>query len=329
MWCVCGQFLCVSDSICIWIHWLQLCGVCSPPRTLQDILEKICKEVDEYSEYLMEVRREHILSDCLRNVASHDFHPTKCIKVQWLELITSVVHICVGIVIGLSMRVCEDWLILFYCRLFSLEKRGRMAVGHEENCGVSLAYPFKALSLREWRVLWFYDMIQLLCRYAYLCLLALYQPIKLAQHTLFLPRCASICAALVTVLSKNELFMFFKSSFVFICTSVITFLSVKLLLQDWLLDGYVHCSGGVRISLYTQRCVWIPHWQGSQQPDSWLHCHTWLWSQSNCGQGKCIDHGNEFCFNVCVKNNKNELWADHGFPLYVPPPLPICTLLWV
>jgi len=38
----------------------------------------------------MEVRREHILSDCLRNVASDDFHPTKCIKVQWLELSTSL-----------------------------------------------------------------------------------------------------------------------------------------------------------------------------------------------------------------------------------------------
>lgn len=109
MWCVCGQFLCVSDSICIWIHWLQLCGVCSPPRTLQGILEKICKEVDEYSEYLMEVRREHILSDCLRNVASHDFHPTKCIKVQWLlVLYISVLVLLLGCQ---CVYVRTDW----YC----------------------------------------------------------------------------------------------------------------------------------------------------------------------------------------------------------------------
>ena len=50
---------------------------------LQDILIRLSQGVDFFTEYLLEVRRSHILTDCLRGAKSRDFSPTKRIKVNF------------------------------------------------------------------------------------------------------------------------------------------------------------------------------------------------------------------------------------------------------
>lgn len=49
---------------------------------LQDILMRLSQGVDFFVEYILEVRRSHILTDCLRGVSRHDFSPSKHIKVH-------------------------------------------------------------------------------------------------------------------------------------------------------------------------------------------------------------------------------------------------------
>ena len=53
----------------------------SPSISLQSALISIAGKVKKNQEYVFEIRREHILRDCLRNVSTYDFSPTKCIKV--------------------------------------------------------------------------------------------------------------------------------------------------------------------------------------------------------------------------------------------------------
>ena len=43
--------------------------------------------MDNFDEYVIEIRRTHVLADCMRAVDRHGFDPTKCIKVLLLDLL--------------------------------------------------------------------------------------------------------------------------------------------------------------------------------------------------------------------------------------------------
>ena len=51
------------------------------PYLYKSALTSIAGKVKKNEEYVFEIRREHILRDCLRNISRYDFSPTKCIKV--------------------------------------------------------------------------------------------------------------------------------------------------------------------------------------------------------------------------------------------------------
>lgn len=56
--------------------------IVSPPRTLAMVLREISWQVSS-ADYSLEMRRQHIIADCLLYVGTCGFEPTKVIKVQY------------------------------------------------------------------------------------------------------------------------------------------------------------------------------------------------------------------------------------------------------